>query len=198
VSRVGPREPEAMGLAPRLSLSDLLWVANTRHGPAGHWFARVGQDHSDHDHLSSDAPAVEYLANHHVPLPAEPPGPRDLKRLAAVRDMVRGLVEPRAGWTPAARAILDATRFRVDTSGHIRAEGSGWDAFIGDLMPQLIEIVERRDALRMCGNPDCRLMFLDMSKNRARLWCDNGGCGNRARVRRYRSRVTSTERPPLP
>jgi predicted RNA-binding Zn ribbon-like protein len=32
-------------------------------------------------------------------------------------------------------------------------------------------------------------MFLDLSKNRARQWCDNGGCGNRDRVRRYRSRA---------
>ena len=186
-----------MDVARRLSLSDLLWVGNTRHGPAGHWFARVGDDHSDHDHLSSDAPAVEYLANHHVPLPAEAPTPRDLKRLAAIRDMVRGLLNPGAGWTPTARAILQATRFRIDASAGIRAEGSGWDAFIGDLMPPLIEIVERRDALRMCGNPDCRLMFLDMSKNRARLWCDNGGCGNRARVRRYRSRAALADGPPL-
>jgi len=32
-------------------------------------------------------------------------------------------------------------------------------------------------------------MFLDLSKNRTRLWCDNAGCGNRDRVRRYRARV---------
>ena len=187
-----------MALAPRLSLSDLLWVANTRHGPGGHWFARVGRDDTDHDHLSRDAPAVEYLANHDVPLPAEAPTPRHLKRLTTIRDMVRSLLNPGAGWTPSARAILEATQFRIDASASLRAEGSGWDAFIGDLMPPLIEIVELRDRLRMCGNPYCRLMFLDMSKNRARLWCDNGGCGNRARVRRYRSRAALADGPPLP
>jgi hypothetical protein len=192
VSRVGPRDPGVMALAPRLSLSDLLWVANTRHGPGGHWFARVGRDDVDHDHLSGDAPAVEYLANHHVPLPAEAPTARHLKRLATIRDMVRGLLDPGAGWTPAARAILAATRFGIEASANLRSEGRGWDAFIGDLTLPLIEIVELRDRLRMCGNPHCRLMFLDMSKNRARLWCDNGGCGNRDRVRRYRSRAGSS------
>ena len=103
--------------------------------------------------------------------------------------MARGLLDPGAGWTPPARAILATTRFGIDESANLRAEGRGWDAFIGDLLPPLIEIVELRNRLRMCGNPHCRLIFLDMSKNRARLWCDNGGCGNRARVRRYRSRA---------
>jgi hypothetical protein len=189
VSRVGPRDPGVIELAPRLSLTDLLWVANTRHGPGGHWFARVRDDAGDHDHLSSNGPAVEYLANHHVPLPAEPPSARHLKSLTSIRDMVRGLLEPSAGWTAAARSILAATGFRVETNGSLRAEGSGWDAFIGDLMPPLIEVVELRDRLRMCGNPHCRLVFLDMSRNRTRQWCDNAGCGNRNRVRKYRSRT---------
>jgi hypothetical protein len=64
-------------------------------------------------------------------------------------------------------------------------------------MVPLIKVVELRDRLRICGNPHCRLMFLDLSKNRARLWCDNGGCGNRDRVRRYRSRTQAAGRAPV-
>jgi len=174
---------------PRRSLTDLLWVANTRHGPGGHWFARVVRDEGDHDHLVNGPLAVKYLSDHRVSLPAEDVSPRQLRSLDEIRTMVRGLLDPALGWTPAARAILDRTRFRVDDEGRLGAEGSGWDAFIGDLMVPLIQLVEQRDRLRICGNPQCRLMFLDLSKNRVRLWCDNGGCGNRDRVRRYRSRV---------
>jgi CGNR zinc finger len=189
LSRVGPRDPGVIGLRPRRSLSDLLWVANTRHGPAGHWFARVGDDVGDHDHLTSAPMAVKYLSDHRVSLPAEDVTPRQLRSLDEIRQMVRGLLDPAVGWTLAARAILDQTRFHVDVEGRLAPEGSGWDAFIGDLMVPLIQVVELRHRLRICGNPHCRLMFLDLSKNQARLWCDNAGCGNRDRVRRYRSRA---------
>jgi hypothetical protein len=168
---------------------------NTRHGPAGHWFARVTGDEGDHDHLASAPMAVKYLSDHRVTLPAEDITPRQLRSLDQIRKMVRGLLDPAVGWNPAALAILDQTRFRVDAEGRLFPEGSGWDAFIGDLMVPLIQIVELRDRLRICGNPHCRLMFLDLSKNRARLWCDNAGCGNRDRVRRYRSRASARPDP---
>ena len=132
---------------------------------------------------------VKYLVDHRVALPPQEVTPRQLKSLAAIRDMVRGLVDPAVDWTPAARAILDKARFRVDADGNLVAVGSGWNAFIDDLMLPLLQIVEMRDRLRICGNAYCRLMFLDLSRNRTRLWCDNAGCGNRARVRSYRSRA---------
>jgi len=178
-------------------VSDLLWVVNTRHGPGGHWFARVTIDKGDHDHLASGSNAVKYLVDHRVSVPAEKVTARQIASLVLIRDMVRSLLDPTAGWTPAARALLDRTRFRVDSGGRLAADGSGWDAFIGDLTVPLIQIVEQRDRLRMCGNPHCRLMFLDLSKNRARRWCDNAGCGNRNRVRRYRSRVRAESESPL-
>jgi hypothetical protein len=194
MSRVGPRDPGLFGVMPRRSLSDLLWVANTRHGPGGHWFARVVRDEGDHDHLTSGPQAVTYLSDHRVSLPEQDVTPRALRSLDEIRGMVRGLLDPALGWTPGARAILDGTRFRIDADGRLAAEGSDWDAFIGDLMVPLIQLVELRDRLRICGNPHCRVMFLDLSKNRVRLWCDNGGCGNRDRVRRYRSRVSADRR----
>jgi hypothetical protein len=195
LSRIGPREPGIVELTPRRSLTDLLWVANTRHGPGGHWFARVVEDSGDHDHLGQPGSAVKYLVDHKVELPAAEVSAADLRALDAIREMVRGLLDPAQGWTPAAGAILERTRFRVDRDRRLAAEGSGWAGFIGDLMVPLIQLVEARDRLRICGNPLCRLIFLDLSKNRARQWCDNGGCGNRDRVRRYRTKQRATEAP---
>jgi hypothetical protein len=197
VSRVGPRDPGIVVLKPRRSISDLLWVANTRHGPGGHWFARVVVDEGDHDHLASASEAARYLVDHRVSLPTEEVTPGQLRSLDEIRKMARGLLDPAVGWTPGARAILDRTRFHVTEDGGLAADGSGWDGFIGDLMVPLIKLVEVRDRLRACGNRHCRLVFLDLSKNRGRLWCDNGGCGNRDRVRRYRSRNTSHGRSPV-
>jgi hypothetical protein len=186
VSRIGPRAPAAVELATRRSLADLLWIANTRHGPGGHWFARVTTDDGDHDHLRMAAEAVRYLADHHVEIPADEPGPLDLDGLAAVREMTRGLLDPAAGWTPEVRAILDRARFRLDDDRRLGADSAGWASFIDDLMLPLIELVRQRRRLMICGNPVCRLVFLDGSKSGTRRWCDDAGCGNRFRVRRHR------------
>ena len=37
----------------------------------------------------------------------------------------------------------------------------------------------------------CGYIFMDLSKNRSRRWCDMKGCGNRAKVRRHRERQQS-------
>ncbi|WP_263415992.1 CGNR zinc finger domain-containing protein [Terriglobus albidus] len=44
------------------------------------------------------------------------------------------------------------------------------------------------DQLRACSNQECRWLFLDGSKNKARRWCDMKLCGNRIKARRYRSK----------
>jgi hypothetical protein len=186
MSRIGPREPGTVELATRRSLADLLWIANTRHGPGGHWFARVTGDDGDHDHLATAPEAVRYLADHHVEVPTGEPGARELAALVAIREMTRGLLDPTAGWTPDVRAIRDRTRLRLDDEGRLTADGTGWQGFLGDLMAPLFELVRIRDRLSICGNPVCRLVFLDGSKSGTRRWCDDGGCGNRDRVRRHR------------
>ena len=156
MSRIGPPEPGSVALETRRSVADVLWVANTRHGPGGHWFARVTHDDGDHDHLGSAGDAVRYLADHRVELPAEPPSADDLASLAAIREMVRGLLDPAAGWTAGVLAIMARASYRVDEAGRITATGAGWSAFLGDLLPPLLEVVRRRDRsgdLRQPGLP---------------------------------------------
>jgi len=186
VSRMGPRQQLPLGLTPRLSIDQLLWIANTRHGPGGHWFARVTVDTGDHDHLLAPEDAVDYLDRHHVPVPTVSPSPTQLDRLGAIREMIRALPGGGEPWSPEVMAILQATRFVADADGGLRADGEGWDGFIGDLLLPLLQLVEVRERVRLCGNPHCRLIFVDVSRNRSRRWCDSAGCGNRDRVRRYR------------
>jgi predicted RNA-binding Zn ribbon-like protein len=42
--------------------------------------------------------------------------------------------------------------------------------------------------LRTCAYPGCARVFVDLSKNRSKRFCD-GGCGNRAAVEAYRARA---------
>jgi len=44
------------------------------------------------------------------------------------------------------------------------------------------------DRFRICANDGCRWVFEDASRAGRRRWCDMATCGNRAKVRRYRSR----------
>jgi predicted RNA-binding Zn ribbon-like protein len=47
------------------------------------------------------------------------------------------------------------------------------------------------DARRVkgCGDPACRWLFLDLSKNHTRRWCDMKTCGNRMKARRHQARL---------
>ncbi len=76
------------------------------------------------------------------------------------------------------------------------SDGWGWRWEAGDEpLAQLLwpaaysaaELLTEGDLTRVkeCGNDDCSWLFVDMSKNRSRRWCDMKDCGNRAKARRY-------------
>jgi predicted RNA-binding Zn ribbon-like protein len=44
------------------------------------------------------------------------------------------------------------------------------------------------ERFRTCAAPDCRTVFLDLSRNRSRRYCDSRTCGNRIHVAAYRAR----------
>jgi predicted RNA-binding Zn ribbon-like protein len=47
------------------------------------------------------------------------------------------------------------------------------------------------DRVRSCGSPDCRDVFVDLSRNRSRRYCDNRTCGNKLHVAAYRARKSA-------
>jgi predicted RNA-binding Zn ribbon-like protein len=46
--------------------------------------------------------------------------------------------------------------------------------------------------VRECDNDPCGWLFVDMSRNRSRRWCDMRDCGNRVKARRHHQRVKAT------
>jgi predicted RNA-binding Zn ribbon-like protein len=42
--------------------------------------------------------------------------------------------------------------------------------------------------IRTCDSPTCNDVFVDLSRNRSRLYCDSRKCGNRLHVAAYRAR----------
>lgn len=46
--------------------------------------------------------------------------------------------------------------------------------------------------LKTCAAPDCDAVLIDLSRNRSRMFCDTGNCGNRQHVQAYRERRSSS------
>lgn len=44
------------------------------------------------------------------------------------------------------------------------------------------------ERFRTCASPACRAVFVDLSRNRSRRYCDSRTCGNRIHVAAYRAR----------
>jgi predicted RNA-binding Zn ribbon-like protein len=44
------------------------------------------------------------------------------------------------------------------------------------------------ERMRSCAAPPCRNVFVDLSRNRSRRYCDSRTCGNRLHVAAYRAR----------
>jgi predicted RNA-binding Zn ribbon-like protein len=39
--------------------------------------------------------------------------------------------------------------------------------------------------IKACADPDCGWLFIDVSRNKSRRWCDMQDCGNRAKASRF-------------
>ncbi len=197
MSRIASRDPSIPRLTARLSRTDLLWVANTAHGPGGHWHARVRGGEPDHDHLATPELALSYLADHGVRVPSGMPDHVALAELATVRTAVRRLVAPRDDpWTEECQALLEGAHFVVDTEGRIGSPLAGWPGFCRDLLLPLVGLAGEGTALGQCSNEACRLVFDDASRGHTRRWCDTAGCGNRDRVGRTRRSPAAARRAP--
>ena len=71
-----------------------------------------------------------------------------------------------------------------------------FDLMLGPVARAAAELLtsDMLDRVKQCEDDrGCGYLFLDLSKNRSRRWCDMESCGNRAKVRRYRRRQDSAE-----
>jgi predicted RNA-binding Zn ribbon-like protein len=108
----------------------------------------------------------------------QPPGPDDLGVLQA--ELPRALPHLRVTWSP---------------SGYAREWEPGSPALDQVLWPVAWSAAELLvegplERIRECpGQDTCGWLFLDLSKNASRRWCDMRVCGNRAKARRHYERT---------
>jgi predicted RNA-binding Zn ribbon-like protein len=143
-----------------------------------------------------------------------PAGPADVGLLLSHRarlDAVAAACE--AGDDAAASAMLNALLAETGAVPQIVAhDGRGphihvsrpaaalADRMAAHFAMALAELVVAGESqrVRSCASPTCREVFVDMSRNRSRRYCNSRTCGNRLHVAAYRARRSAMGQLPRP
>ena len=127
-----------------------------------------------------------------------------LERARALREAIyRSLTAMSRGAAASAAdlELIGAEASRASTHRRLvpTAEGCMWEYAEGDAIERplwpvalsAVELATQSDVTRVkeCASDNCNWLFLDVSKNRSRRWCDMKDCGNRAKARRHRARA---------
>lgn len=123
----------------------------------------------------------------------------------ALRDLWDALV---GGRSPASDTVerlnrilrhAPATELRVVPGGvavgHRHAQDDPTAEALARATLPLLDAIAAGDTarFRVCANDGCRWVFEDTSRGGHRRWCSMASCGNRAKVRRYRTRRREPE-----
>jgi len=160
-------------------------------------------DRPGRDLLMTEVQLADWLHIRGIALDGRARHPTVLAELRGLRAVVRELVVAtidEEALRPEAVSTLNATAVRAATAPQLivgaggptqieHAEGTPVDRLLGDLARSAVELLAgpRRDRLRACAGPACRLLFL--AAHPGRTWCDSRTCGNRVRVARHRART---------
>lgn len=152
------------------------------------------------DGLSDVTSLEEFLDGHRI-LPRPAVGPADLD---AVRDLRPRLaaVWDKAGHPGALAGIVNDLLDESDARPWLTDHDGGWHlhvskpdapvlhrvaAQIAFAFADLVRLAET-GRLRRCLAPGCQSVLVDLSRNRSRMYCDTGNCGNRQHAAAYRAR----------
>ena len=154
------------------------------------------------DELTNVA-ALGVFLDQHLTEPRPAVAPADLDAVRALRPRLRAIWMATSPETTELLAELVNELLRdsgaqpqlTDHGGgwHLHVTGSGAPparriaAQAGFAVADLVRLRET-GRLRRCEAPDCEAVFVDLSKNRSRRYCDTGNCGNRQHVAAYRER----------
>jgi predicted RNA-binding Zn ribbon-like protein len=128
------------------------------------------------------------------------PSASDLDAALELREALRSAMLAHNGGPPserAARTFEQAARrgdlsvcFQADGAVEMTPRAAGFDGMLAKL---LVPVVRANadgtwERVKACRADDCLWAFYDASRNRSGRWCNMAVCGNRTKVRSYRSR----------
>jgi predicted RNA-binding Zn ribbon-like protein len=147
-----------------------------------------------------DTAALDKFLDAHQMVPRSTGRPADLAAIRMLRSQLLGGWETTEPGSLAAIAndLLDQSGARpwlTDHNGTWHLHVTKADAALvhriaaqaGFAFADLVRLGET-ERLRQCLAPDCAAVLIDLSRNRSRMYCDTGNCGNRQHVAAYRAR----------
>jgi predicted RNA-binding Zn ribbon-like protein len=158
----------------------------------------------DTDALATTGQAHAWLADQHLIQACDQVQESARQRAVEIREALRSLARANSGTHPdpdtiraldrLARDAAVQLRFRADGTQDLAPDqGTGTLAALGRLLATVglaaFDGTWRR--LKICPAPDCLWAFYDHSKNRSGTWCQMAECGNRAKIRSYRTRTAA-------
>ena len=181
------------------------------------WFFDAGAESLDFaylghlGHASPETPVTtpaelgRWLAERVERLDAEAVTDRDLTDAIALRDAIGRLAIATADGATRAPDDIDTVNLFAATpdvppalgGGHRQAGagrirlGQALSSLARDAVAMLAEADRDPGRVRRCDAVDCRLVFHDESRTANRRWCSMQRCGNRAKVRAFRARVST-------
>jgi predicted RNA-binding Zn ribbon-like protein len=108
-----------------------------------------------------------------------------------------------AAATQSSRIIQQQREFILTAAGDQEKLESILDPLVRSAADLLVSAELKR--VKKCGDPACGWLFLDISRNHSRRWCDMRDCGNRAKASRFynknrgaKTRLSAPPPSPLP
>ena len=151
-----------------------------------------------------DVPALRAFLDEHEVSGSRSLSGDDLEEVHALRPRLRAVWAARDMRTAAAvvNGMVAEAGVLPQLTDH---DGYGWhlhwtapsarvaSRLAADVGMGLAEVLrdEGAERLRDCEAPACDAVFVDLSRNRSRRYCDTGNCGNRMHVAAYRARLRS-------
>jgi predicted RNA-binding Zn ribbon-like protein len=145
-----------------------------------------------------------WLAEHGLPVERAAISPREHAAALRLREALRELTlanNERNGDVSAAWSELERTARDGELAVHFTREGAlsvapGASGVAGALSRLLVPVAAGLTdgswaRVKACRAATCEWAFYDRSRNRSGVWCDMAVCGNRTKVRAYRSRGTA-------
>jgi predicted RNA-binding Zn ribbon-like protein len=150
----------------------------------------------------ADVAALEAFLDKHLVEPRPAVSPASLDAVLALRPRLRAVWQAKE--TKDLAELINGLLRDSGARPWLTDHGGGWGwhlhvtgheaaleyriaAQAGFAFADLVRLREM-DRLRSCEAPGCDAVFIDLSKNRSRRYCDTGNCGNRQHVAAYRER----------
>jgi len=156
--------------------------------------------------LSDPAALRVWLAERDLLGSNERAAPGDLRKAIELREALRAMVGHNNGdpLDAGATGVLDGAaaraklgpRFAADGPPSVEPQASGVDGALGRVLAIVFASMAEGswERLKICRADTCRWAFYDWTKNHSGSWCTMKICGNREKVRSYRSRARSEAR----